>query len=458
MRLARLPLLVVLVVAASVAAGQPAYAAPDDRGYGLQWGMHLIGAETAWATGTGQGITVAVVDTGIYFGHEDFAPGKVLPGRNFVEDGKAPADDAGHGTHVAGIIAAATNNETGVVGVAPDVRILPVRVLAHDPAHGATGTAEDLEAGIRWAVDNGAHVVNLSLGESSAKLTGPEMLQAIRYAWDRGVICVVASGNDGADRDPSNDEYGHPLTGPLYRDEKVLVVSATNRSDGKPNYATGVGEANWGMAAPGGEGAGPNAVLSTYWTSANHRSTYAYASGTSMAAPHVAGAAAILRGLGLTPLQTVTRLLDTAKDVGPAGRDDTFGRGRLDLAKAVSGLPPAPGGSTATRVKSTTGGATATTARRGTTNSTRAPSGSGAPSTGPGAAAGAGSTDTTVAAGASLDIVPAGPGAVLDPDDEAGAPRPGGRKDDESLPWPPPLLATGLLLAVSGGIVRARRT
>jgi subtilisin family serine protease len=456
-RFARLPLLIVLVVAAIVAAGEPAHAAPDDRGYDRQWGMHLIGAETAWATGTGQGITVAVVDTGFYFGHEDFAPGKVLPGRNFVEDGKPPADDAGHGTHVAGIIAASTNNERGVVGVAPDARILPVRVLAHDAEHGATGTSDDLKAGIRWAVDNGAHVVNLSLGEKSEDLFGPEMLEAIRYAWARGVICVVASGNDGADDDPDNDYYSDPRTGSLLRDEKALVVSATNRADGKPTYATGVGGANWGLAAPGGDGSGEDAVISTYWTSANNPSTYAFASGTSMAAPHVAGAAAILRGLGLSPDQTVRRLLDTAKDIGEPGRDSTFGRGRLDLAKAVSGLPPAPGGSSATRVKGTTSGSTTTTLRRGTTNSTRAPSGSGAPSTEPGAAAGVGSTDTTVVAGASLDIVPAGPGAVLEPDHEAGSSRRGGRKGDESLPWPPPLLATGLLLAVSGGIVRVRR-
>lgn len=440
-------MLLVLVVAAVLAAGEPADAAPNDPGYGRQWAPPLIRAEAAWATGTGKGITIAVVDSGFYFEHEDFASGKVLPGRNFVEDGTPPRDDVGHGTHVAGIAAASTNNGRGMAGVAPDARILPVRVLEYDETTGSgTGTSDDVVAGIRWAVDNGAHIVNLSLGSDLQGILGPSFVSAVRYAWDRGVICVVAAGNSF-------------VTGSGFRNESALVVSATDRNDRKPTYSSSVGEAKWGLAAPGGEGAEPNGIFSTYWTPDGGPGTYAYASGTSMAAPHVAGAAAILRGLGLTPQQTVDRLLATAKDIGAAGPDSTFGYGRLDVAKAVSGLQAAGGTTTVTGPgTSTGGGSSATTAARGgTTTSIGARSGSNPTGTTGGATGGAGTTATTSGPDPSLHIVPAGPEATPGPGREAAGRQPGPAGGGDDLPLVPPLLASGLLLAVSAGIVRARR-
>ncbi|HEX9969087.1 MAG TPA: S8 family serine peptidase [Acidimicrobiales bacterium] len=447
MRLARTPLLLVLVAAAFLAAGEPAKAAPHDPGFGRQWALPLIGAEVAWGTGTGKGITIAVVDSGFYFEHEDFASGKVLPGRNFVEEGTPPRDDVGHGTHVAGIAAASTDNGLGMAGVAPDARILPVRVLEYDEASGSgTGTSDDVIAGIRWAVDNGAHIVNLSLGSDLQGILGPSFVSAVRYAWDHGVICVVAAGNSF-------------VTGSGFRNESALVVSATDRSDRKPTYSSSVGEAKWGLAAPGGEGAEPNGVFSTYWTPDTGPGTYAYASGTSMAAPHVAGAAAILRGLGLTPQQTVDRLLSTAKDIGAAGPDSTFGHGRLDVAKAVSGLQPAGGTTTVTGTGTTTGGGSSATtaARRGTTTSTGARSGGNQTGGAPGAAGSPSTTATTAGPDPSLRIVPAGPEATPGPGDAAAGGQRGRTTSDDELPLVPPLLASGLLVAVSAGIVRVRR-
>lgn len=448
------------LVAGGFTGAEPAHAAVNDPGYDRQWSMKKIGAEQAWATGTGAGITIAVVDTGMFFGHEDFASGKILPGRNFIEDGQRPDDDVGHGTHVAGIAAASVNNGRGVVGVAPDAKILPVRVLQldkDDPAYKAFGTrsgvggVDDVRAGIRWAVDNGAHVVNLSLGDNVQGVFGSSFVDAIRYAWDRGVICVVAAGNSF-------------VTGSGFSSESAIVVSATDRNDAKPTYSSSVGQAKWGMAAPGGEGSGADAVLSTFWTPDNVPNRYSYAAGTSMAAPHVAGAAAILRGLGLTPLQTVERLRATAKDIGDPGPDRTFGAGRLDLAKAVAGLRPA-GGSTAgtTAGGVTTGGRTAgaasspSSAGGNTHTISRAGATSPVSSDPPGGTSGEAQLQI-VDGGKSTDGMTTAGGAER-PEDRVSAPRelPGPADSDDPLPWGPPAAAVLLLGAATRGIVRARR-
>lgn len=296
-----------------------------------QWGLQTIGAPEAWRVGRGRGVVIAVVDTGVDLRHEDLA-GRLLPGRDFVDDDGDPQDEHGHGTHVAGVAAATAGNGRGVAGVAPGARILPVRVLDEDGA----GSSRDVARGIRWAVDRGARVVNLSLGDLGQPLFGPAFDDAIAYAWSHGAVPVVAAGNEF-------------LLSSGYSDQNALVVSATDRNDRKPAYSSGVGGAKWGMAAPGGAG-GPTAhdeedVLSTYWAP-GRRNAYAYLAGTSMAAPHVAGAAAILLGLGLSPRETVQRLLTTARDVGSQGRDRTFGHGRLDAAAATAGLGGGSSGAT----------------------------------------------------------------------------------------------------------------
>ncbi|HVE45601.1 MAG TPA: S8 family serine peptidase [Acidimicrobiales bacterium] len=312
-----------------VAAPAPAGAVTDPR-LPEQWGLTTIGAPAAWSVGTGSGITIAVVDTGADFEHEDLRP-KLLAGRNFVDPAASAQDDQGHGSHVAGIAAAATGNGVGVAGTAPGARILPVKVLDS----GGSGSVDDISEGIRWAAANGAHVINLSLGPNAvlATLLGSGLEGAVNEAWSKGSVVVIAAGNDF-------------LFSSSYSTVNAVVVTATTREDRQAGYASGVGSAKWGISAPGGAGGSRPAddILSSHWE-AGSPNDYEFLAGTSMATPYVAGAAAVLRGLGLSPQQTVERLLSTAKDLGPPGRDSSYGAGRLDLAAAVGGhaapaLPP----------------------------------------------------------------------------------------------------------------------
>lgn len=404
--------------------------------------MRLIGAESAWAIGLGANTTIAIVDTGVDPEHEDLR-GKVLAGRNFVDPNRPSHDDNGHGTHVAGIAAALTNNGVGVVGVAPDARILPVKVLA---ANG-TGTSSHVVNGIRWAADNGATVINVSLeagykvGGMNISTTAASLHSAVNYAWDKGAIVVVAAGNDESVVN-------------VFADQPVIVVTATDDADRKAPYATEVGISQWGLAAPGGTGEGPSSrnVLSTYWVSGAH-DRYAWAAGTSMAAPHVAGAAAVLRERGLNKDQTVARLRATAKDLGAPGRDDVYGDGRLDLARAVQGLTPA-----ARTIGSGGGGAaaTTTTSRRGQPPGTTPTAGG--PAAAPGSPGQAGASPT-------LDVEPfdsngpapggteGSPGAEADGGDGPGSDGGPGKE----RPWIPAAVNVGILAAAVAGIVRALR-
>lgn len=410
-----------------------------------QWNMSLVGAPSAWATGTGKGITIAVVDTGVDIGHEDLKAKVVLPGRNFVTSGPA-YDDHGHGTHVAGIAAAMTNNGRGVVGTAPDAAILPVKVIDRD----GNGTYSDAMAAVRWAADNGAQVINLSLGSTVSSLTGSPngFVEAIRYAWSKGAICVLSAGNDFV----LSSDFG---------DEPALVVSATTRRDRAATYSNGVGEAEWGIAAPGGAASGnaDDDILSTYWA---HRDRtfpveygdYETAAGTSMAAPHVAGAAAVLRSLGLSPRQTVDRLLATAKDLGTKGRDNLYGHGRLDLAKAVAGLAPPrdPPTSSASGASKPSGSAGAA-------------SGSGQPTASPRGAIGGASSGEVADPPQALGLPPDGDrGISQDTGDgrrvegggatQAGSGGPA--RHAERRPWSMGLAALALEAAAIVGLVRAR--
>ncbi|HUQ40231.1 MAG TPA: S8 family serine peptidase [Acidimicrobiales bacterium] len=340
------------LAAASIWHGSTASAGqPNDPEFSKQWGLVLIGAPQAWDTATGVGTVIAVADTGIDLTHNDVAP-QVVAQRNFVTPGASVQDDHGHGTHVSGIAAAVTNNALGVAGTAPSARLMVLKVL---DANGR-GTGDLADAAIRHAAEQDADVINLSLSGTAQGITGASIGPACRYAWSLGTLCVAAAGND----------Y---FTGSGYTaDDPVLVVSAVDRYDGKPSYSSGVGAAMWGIAAPGGGDALLGGSGQGIWSTCRG-STYCYKSGTSMAAPHVAGAYAVLRSLGLTPQAAVARLLATAKDIGSPGRDSTFGSGRLDLAAAVAGLTPTTT-TTTTTTTSSGGGTTTTTARGGTTTST----------------------------------------------------------------------------------------
>jgi subtilisin family serine protease len=386
LRVALALLLGLLALGAPAASARPS---ADDPVFtqGLQWGLDKIGAPAAWATGTGAGITIAVVDSGIDLDHEDLSP-KLVAQTSCIGAAGDPArcqgdarDDNGHGTHVAGVALAATGNGRGIAGVAPDARLMAVRVLANDcNATGCTasGTAGDVSAGIRWAVDHGANVINLSLGGGTVQSAlGCAFCDAIDYAWSKGVIAVIAAGNDSVL--PSG-----------FADEPALVVTATTRDDQRASYSNAssglLRVARWPVAAPGGEaesnprdcgtGGTPKGVLSTYWT-AGQTNQYACLAGTSMSAPHVSGALAVLLGTGLTPQAAIDRLLATATDLGPAGRDDSFGYGRIDLARAVGPAPSPATSPTTAPVPVTAGGIspdTQATAEPSSTEATTPPS------------------------------------------------------------------------------------
>ena len=315
----------VLMFALAFLVGLPAPAtASNDPFFPDQWNLAAIGAEASWSRARGAGTMIAVVDTGVDLDHEDLV-GKMATGASFT--GGSAQDDNGHGTHVAGVAAASTGNGTGVAGVAPDARILPVQVLNAE----GVGSVSDVAKGIRYAADSGADVINLSFGEVSTRVDlASAFTDAIRYAWSKGAISVVAAGNDFV-----------RTSG--FTNEPAIVVTSSNRGDGRPGYASGVGNAQWGLAAPGGEGVvgvepgcdPQSGIVSTYLND-----SYACLVGTSMAVPHVAGAAAVLRSAGLSPQQAVDQLLATADDIGAAGHDTTFGAGRLNLARAVQAAVP----------------------------------------------------------------------------------------------------------------------
>jgi subtilisin family serine protease len=344
----RLAVAVVVGSLGIVAPEVQAAATVDDPGFDLQWGLALAGIPTAWEVATGQGTIIAIVDSGIDREHEDLRD-KLAPARlvsclgtggnpnactaGGADDGR---DDVGHGTHVAGIAAASADNGRGVAGVAPGADLMALKVL-HRPCPDceAVGDADDVSAAMRYAVDHGADVINLSVGNTVQSVFGPAFEAAIRYAWDNGVLAVVAAGN------------GFVLPSG-FDNEPALVVAALNSGGRAATYSNGVGFARWALSAPGGEvgetsqscNTDPVGVVSTYWDGVTPN-LYSCLAGTSMAAPFVAGAAAVLRSAGLAPLQVVERLLGTADDLGFPGRDLTYGAGALDLRAATADLAPA---------------------------------------------------------------------------------------------------------------------
>lgn len=313
--------LVVLVVV-PVPAG--ALDATDPRRSQLWW-FDQIGVERAWDTTQGEGVVVAVLDTGADLDHPDlvgqFATADGRIGRDLVERDSEPRDPNGHGTIVAGLAAAAANNGEGVAGVAPLARIMPVRVL---DANGR-GDASTVDAGIRWAVDNGADVINLSLEVEETEdgpdptLTAPNA--AIEYAWERGVVVVAATGNSGA------GAAGYPEGSP------VLLVGATDKQDELATFSDA--DRLDAVMAPG------VAMVSTWCQptsggDCNPDARYGQGDGTSFAAPVASGVVALLLGAGLDHQQAVQVLRETAIDLGVEGPDERFGAGRIDAAAAVA--------------------------------------------------------------------------------------------------------------------------
>ena len=287
---------------------------PNDPLWGKQWNMRRVGASAGWDVGAGRGVRVAVVDTGV--SHvEDLRGTDLAAGRSFVPGVDAWEDDVGHGTHVAGTIAQTTNNKTGVAGIAPRATILPVKVLA---ASGG-GDQDWVAAGIDWAVDHGADVINLSLGGPPSEI----ITNAVDKAADAGVIVVASAGNMGV------RQVGHPAA-----HERAIGVSATGPTDARApysNYGPGIE-----LSAPGGDlRKTDGGILQNARDPRTGEVGYVAFQGTSMAAPHVTGAVAVLLGRGLSADLAVDTLYASAKDLGKAGWDEEYGYGRLDIEAAV---------------------------------------------------------------------------------------------------------------------------
>jgi thermitase len=280
---------------------------PNDQFFlKYQWNLPMIETIKGWLLNRGnEEIAVAIVDTGIDLQHPDIAP-HLLPGQNIIDEQLPPDDDLGHGTHVAGVISALTNNDLGIAGMSWFNKVMPIKVLDQ---HGA-GSTYAVAMGIIWATDHGAKVINLSLGNYADSAF---LHDAIKYAYDHDVVMIAASGNDNSDR-PS-----FPAAYP-----EVLAVGAT---DDKKKLAT---FSNYGdyvdVVAPGVN------IASTY-----PKSQYAALSGTSMASPHVSALAALIRSTNptLTNVQVYNIIRQSSEDLGLPGKDSHYGYGLIDVKQAL---------------------------------------------------------------------------------------------------------------------------
>lgn len=291
---------------------------PNDPYYvsGTQWAPKKIAANLAWDTTIGSSsVVVSVVDTGADFNHPDLT-GKLIAGYDYVNNDADPQDDQGHGTHVSGIVGAVTNNGIGVAGIGYETRMLAVKVLNSS----GSGYYSWVANGIIYAADNGAKVINLSLGGSSDSST---LRSAVDYAYNKGVLLVAAAGNSA-----SSSRF-YPAAFP-----NVMAISSTDVNDnlsGFSNYGSYIS-----VSAPG------SSVYSTVWTSSG--STYSYKSGTSMATPHVAAIGGLLLAQDGTRINSYLRSIieSSADDLGDSGWDQYFGHGRVNAYRAVTGQWPTP--------------------------------------------------------------------------------------------------------------------
>jgi serine protease len=329
--------------------GSPGSGAANDPLFAKQWGLRQVNAPGAWSRGArGKGVTIGIVDSGVDLGHPDLRA-KLLPGVDLVRKANGlsgpgcagPQDENGHGTHVAGIAAAITNNGVGVAGTAPGARILPVRVLDK------TGQGEEsaVNAGIRWAATHGAKVINVSIG-GTVPLIGNVPGQsdatekAVAYAFSKGAVVVAAAGNSTV-----------PLCDYPAAASNAVCVGATDRNGDPSAYSNFPVSPNGTVEvrAPGGAGSllfceDDGDIWSTMWPKSDDDNCggtirgYDTLAGTSMSTPFVSGVAALLSGRGLNAPQILQCLKAHSSNGG--GYDPVYGYGIVDAAAAVGGCSP----------------------------------------------------------------------------------------------------------------------
>ena len=314
---------------------------PNDQYYSLQWNFEHVKAPRAWdlTLGGSSDVVVAVIDTGIAY--ENFGEYQIAPdmagtafaaGYDFINNDSHANDDEGHGTHVAGTIAQTTDNSIGASGLAYKTTLMPIKVLGSD----GTGTSSALSQGIRWAADNGAKVINMSLGFPTGTTGGPAVADAVQYAYEKGVIMVGAAGNEGND-----NGYNGGIEYPAAYDQ-VIAVGAIRYDKRYTNYS------NYGSkitcVAPGGkvnfdqnnDGNSDGILQQTFINGNPTQFRYVFYEGTSQATPHVAAAAALFlsrRGGGYSEFMTAIR--ETSEDLGASGFDQRYGYGLIDIGKIV---------------------------------------------------------------------------------------------------------------------------
>ncbi len=298
--------------------GTPASTAGSDPMRKDQYALDITHAEQGWKITRGKAnIIIAIVDTGIDPEHPDLK-GKTVPGFSAIKESQTVKDENGHGTHVSGIASAITNNAVGISGMAPNCKIMPVKVLDHSGSGDDAGIIE----GITWAADHGADIISMSLGGGG---TSEAFEEAISYALKKNVVIIAAMGNDGQ----NIENYPAASKG-------VIAVGSTDAKDKISDFSN---FGNWiTVSAPGTQ------ILSTFPTykvDLNNEGlpqNYATLDGTSMAAPYVAGLAALIRSKygKISPEQVKNIIIKGADDLGHPGFDDYFGHGRINVLKTIS--------------------------------------------------------------------------------------------------------------------------
>ncbi len=284
---------------------------PNDPDYSKQWNLRSINVEPAWEETKGAGVTVAVIDTGVTI-VPDLKDTKFVKGYDFVNDRVEAEDDIGHGTHVAGTIAQSTNNGYGVAGIAYEASLMPLKVLS-----AIGGTVADIAEAIRFAADNSADVINMSLGGPGESQL---LKEAIDYADQKGVVLVAAAGNANQNAASYPARYPHVIG--------VAALDPVGEKAPYSNFGAGVD-----ISAPGGSSAGR--ILQETIDPETNQPVFTAWLGTSMAAPHVAGVAALVKAAGVKEADEILSVLKQSSRVIQDDALNQFGAGQLDAAGAV---------------------------------------------------------------------------------------------------------------------------